>query len=119
VTPWVHDHDALEEHWFALMLLQPGRTISLAGVRIVARQVRDAFREEHEEACVRPLVRHVGQAASLLPDPRLHARRQSSPGRPRRGEPSPLPGQPLWQQSSSRQRGSRAAPIVGRVTGRW
>ncbi len=51
VTPWVHDYDALEEHWLALMLLQPGRTISLQGARIVARQVRDAFQEEHEEAC--------------------------------------------------------------------
>jgi hypothetical protein len=32
------------------MLLQPGRTISLAGAKIVARQIRDAFQEEHEEA---------------------------------------------------------------------
>jgi hypothetical protein len=50
VVPWVHDWDALEEHWLALMLSQPGRTICLQGAKIVAREARDAMREEHEEA---------------------------------------------------------------------
>lgn len=50
-VPWVHDYDALEEHWLSLMLAQPGRTISLQGAKIVAREVKDAFRDEHEEAC--------------------------------------------------------------------
>ena len=66
VVPWVHDYDQLEEHWLSLMLLQPGRAISLAGAKIVARQVRDAFQEEHEEACAR-----VGRSQAVPFD--LHA----------------------------------------------
>lgn len=50
-VPWVHDYDALEERWLSLMLAQPGRTISLQGAKIVAREAREAFRDEHEEAC--------------------------------------------------------------------
>lgn len=50
-VPWVHDYDALEEHWLSLMLNQPGRTISLQGAKIVARETKEAFRDEHEEAC--------------------------------------------------------------------
>jgi hypothetical protein len=49
-VPWVHDYDRLEEHWLSLMLSQPGRTISLQGAKIVAREVKEAFRDEHEEA---------------------------------------------------------------------
>jgi len=50
VVPWVFDYDRLEEHWLALMLAQPGQTISLRGAKIVAREARDAMREEHDEA---------------------------------------------------------------------
>ena len=51
VTPWVHDDDAVEEQLVSAMLLQPRRTVSLAGVKIIARQLRDLLREEHEDAC--------------------------------------------------------------------
>ena len=50
-VPWAYDYDALEEHWLSLMLNQPGRTISLQGAKIVARETKEAFRDEHEEAC--------------------------------------------------------------------
>ncbi len=33
------------------MLTQPGRTISLAGAKTVAREAKEAFRNEYEEAC--------------------------------------------------------------------
>jgi hypothetical protein len=71
-VPRVHDRDALEEHWLALMLAQPGRTTSLAGAKIVAREARDAMREGHDEA-----VGWVGRSQacpldlrSLVPAPR-------------------------------------------------
>jgi len=44
VTPWVHDDDAVEEQLVSAMLLQPRRTVSLAGVKIIARQLRDSCR---------------------------------------------------------------------------
>ncbi|MBD0274678.1 MAG: hypothetical protein ICV73_22455 [Acetobacteraceae bacterium] len=50
-VPWAYDYDALEEHWLSLMMAQPGRTISLQGAKIVARETKEAFRDEHEEAC--------------------------------------------------------------------
>ena len=49
-VPWVHDYDRLEEHWLNLMLAQPGRTISFQGAKTMAREVKEAFRDEHEEA---------------------------------------------------------------------
>lgn len=52
VAPWALDYDALEEDLVAL-LLAPGperRGISLAGARILARQVRECVWEDHEAA---------------------------------------------------------------------
>lgn len=52
VVPWMLDYDRLEEDWFHLLLAPPSRhrAISLAGARILARQLRDAVWERHEEA---------------------------------------------------------------------
>jgi hypothetical protein len=53
VIPWHYDYDALEENWF-LLLAAPRppkrRSISLAGARIVARQLRDEVWRLHETA---------------------------------------------------------------------
>jgi hypothetical protein len=52
VVPWVRDYDRLEEDWFHLLMAAPAlhRTISLAGARILARQLREAAWASHEEA---------------------------------------------------------------------
>ncbi len=52
VVPWILDYDRIEEDWFHLLLASSSRTraISLAGARILARQLRDAMWERHEEA---------------------------------------------------------------------
>ena len=53
VTPWVYDYDRMAEDWFNLMVAPPPplrRTISAAGARILANQLRDAVWERHEAA---------------------------------------------------------------------
>ncbi|CAH2605894.1 conserved protein of unknown function (plasmid) [Rhodovastum atsumiense] len=52
VIPWVHDYDRMEEDWFHLFLTAPAeeRPISLAGARILARQLREAVWAQHEDA---------------------------------------------------------------------
>jgi hypothetical protein len=53
VTPWVYDYDRMAEDWFNLMVAPPPplrRTISVAGARIIANQLRDAVWERHEAA---------------------------------------------------------------------
>ncbi|MBV9654493.1 MAG: hypothetical protein JOZ42_08015 [Acetobacteraceae bacterium] len=73
VIPWVLDYDRLEEDWFHL-LVTPSRvrTLSLPGARALARQLREAVWERHEEA-----VAGVGSARfcpfdlhALVPVPR-------------------------------------------------
>lgn len=51
VTPWIYDWDAVEEQLIAAMLQQPRCSVSLPGVKVIARQARTLAQEEHEEAC--------------------------------------------------------------------
>jgi hypothetical protein len=55
VVPWVRDYDRLEEDWFHLLMAAPAlhRGISLAGARILARQLREAAWANHEAAVSR------------------------------------------------------------------
>lgn len=59
IVPWRHDPDAAAEDWFHLMLAPPldRRTISVAGARILARQLRDAVGEAQSRAAARQHVR--------------------------------------------------------------
>jgi hypothetical protein len=69
VTPWVYDYDRMAEDWFNLMVAPPPplrRTISVAGARILANQLRDAVWARHEAA-----VSQVGVCTSCPFD--LHA----------------------------------------------
>ena len=90
VAPWVHDRDQLEEHWLALMLAQPGRTISLAGAKVVAREARDAMREEHDEATA-----WVGRSRAVPLD--LHSLVPVPWGVLRQGPDAPASMRWLWE----------------------
>ena len=53
VVPWVYDYARLAEDWFHLLVAPPPprqRTISVAGARILANQLRDAVWAQHEAA---------------------------------------------------------------------
>ncbi len=51
--PWRLDLDSLEEDWFHLLVNPAGRTLSLAGARVLARQLRDAVEHRHAVAVAR------------------------------------------------------------------
>jgi hypothetical protein len=56
VVPWRLDYDRMEEDWFHMLVAPrpPGRrTISVAGARILAGQLRQAMWERYEEAVSR------------------------------------------------------------------
>jgi hypothetical protein len=53
VIPWHYDYDRMEEDWFHLMVApKPSmqRSISIAGARTLARQLRELVWEQHEAA---------------------------------------------------------------------
>ncbi len=51
--PWRLDVDSLEEDWFHLLVNPAGRTLSLAGARVLAGQLRDAVEHRHALAVAR------------------------------------------------------------------
>jgi hypothetical protein len=56
IIPWQLDVDALAEDWFLLLAAPPApqqRTLSLAGARVLAGQLREAVAARHEAACAR------------------------------------------------------------------
>ena len=64
--PWRLDLDSLEEDWFHLLINPANRTLSLAGARVLAGQLRDAVEHRHAVA-----VSHVGRSQACPFD--LHA----------------------------------------------
>ncbi len=56
VVPWVIDYDRYYEHALGLMLTTSDartRSVSAEGCRVLARRMRDAYWEEHEDAVAR------------------------------------------------------------------
>jgi hypothetical protein len=56
IIPWQLDLDALAEDWFLLLAVPPApqqRTLSLAGARVLAGQLREAVAARHAAACAR------------------------------------------------------------------
>ncbi len=56
IIPWQLDVDALAEDWFLLLAAPPApqqRTVSLAGARVLAGQLREAVAARHAAACAR------------------------------------------------------------------
>jgi hypothetical protein len=54
-VPWHHDVDRLAEDWFHLMMAPPPhrRSVSAAGARVLAGQLRDAMWESHARTTAR------------------------------------------------------------------
>jgi hypothetical protein len=93
VTPWVYDYDRLAEDWFNLLVApRPPlrRTISVAGARILANELRDAVWARHEAA-----VSRVGVSKACPFD--LHALAPVPFGILRLGPDDPLSLAWLWQ----------------------
>ena len=51
--PWQLDLDSLQEDWFHLLIKPSSRTLSLAGARVLAGQLRDAVEHRHAVAASR------------------------------------------------------------------
>jgi hypothetical protein len=52
-VPWVLDFDRLEEDWFHRLMAPAGRSLSLAGAKILANQIRQAAEHRHDLAVAR------------------------------------------------------------------
>lgn len=92
VVPWHIDHARLEEDWFHLLIAPASgqRGISVAGARILARQLRDADWAAHQDALSR-----IGRFASCPFD--LHALVPVPPDILRRGPEDPRSLTWLWE----------------------
>lgn len=93
VVPWQFDYDELEETWFHLLAAPPPplhRTISISGAHILARQLREAVWDRHEDA-----VSLVGVAKGCCFD--LHALLPVPRDILRLGPDAPAARRWLWQ----------------------
>ena len=73
VVPWAVDFDRDAEDWFHLMLAYAPASISAAGARILAGQLRDAVWEAHERAMSSPRRVPLDLHALIpVPAPLLH-----------------------------------------------
>ncbi len=99
VIPWHLDLDRMEEGWFHLLAAPPApqeRSLSVAGARILAAQLRDAVGRRHELA--------VAQAASAKSCPfDLHALLPVPAPLLRRGPDDPASLAWLWEHWGTTQ----------------
>ncbi len=99
VIPWHLDLDRMEEGWFHLLAAPPApqeRSLSVAGARILAAQLRDAVGRRHELA--------VAQAASAKSCPfDLHALLPVPATLLRRGPDDPASLAWLWEHWGTTQ----------------
>ncbi len=114
VIPWHLDLDRMEEGWFHLLAAPPApqeRSLSVAGARILAAQLRDAVGRRHELA-----VAQAASAKSCLFD--LHALLPMPAPLLRRGPDDPASLAWLWEhwgttQALRRVTSQPAPPVSG------
>ncbi len=90
LIPWQLDFDVLEEDWLHRLLAPAGRTLSVAGARVLAGQLREAVERRHALAHAR-----VGRSRACAFD--LHALQPVPPDMLRLGPDHPDAIAWLWR----------------------